>query len=265
MSHLHLAMSDLLQLSATLSAAGAKITQLFAQLELFSEGEPPAHTLFVQGQPTLAEQRDLLQPTPEQLLLIDPPSDVAVRFRLPADTAALFTSAPNAVALPLVQTKADGVAHLRIGQHFLDLYAQPTSVIIYLPALGILCGGDFGSDAILPSVATGSTGEAELGVLRLLVHLTKQRRFQLYIPRMGTLSGNRIEVIERLAADVAYLHGLRRVALPLAQQGAAFSQIETVADSLLPPTRRTTACQRQNLQNLRTLYEAVPSNCEDKR
>ena len=256
-------MSELLRLSATASAAGgpaAKITQLFAQLELFTEGEPPTHTLFVQGQPTLAEQRDILQPAPEQLLLIDPPSDVADRFRLPTDTAVLFTGAPNAVALPLVQTKAGGVAHLRIGQHFLDLYAQQASAVVYLPALGILCGGDFGSDAILPAVASGSTGEAELGVLRLLAQLVKQRRFQYYIPRIGTLSGNGVEVMERLAADVAYLHGLRRVVLPLAQQGAPFSQIEAVADSLLPTTRRSAACQEQNFRNLRHLYENAQLN-----
>jgi len=255
-------MSDLLRLSATVGAAGgpaAKITQLFAQLELFTEGEPPAHTLFVQGQPTLAEQYNPLQSTQEQVLLIDPPSDVAERFRLPAATAVLFTSAPNAVGLPLVQTKAGGVAHLRIGQHFLDLYAQQASAVVYLPALGILCGGDFGSDAILPAVATGSTGEAELGTLRLLAQLVKQRRFQYYISRIGTLSGNGVEVMERLAADVAYLHGLRRVVLPLAQQGALFSQIEVVANSLLPTTRRTAACQEQNLHNLRNLYKNASS------
>ena len=182
---------------------------------------------------------------------------MAERFRLPADTAVLFTGVPNTVTLPLVQTKAGGVAHLRIGQHFLDLYAQPASSVVYLPALGILCGGDFGSDVILPAVATGSTGEAELGTLRLLAQLVKQRRFQFYIPRSGALSGNGVAIMERLAADVAYLHGLRRVVLPLAQSGAAFSQIEAVADSLLPITRRNAACREQNFRNLRNLYESV--------
>ena len=62
--------------------------------------------------------------------------------------------------------------------------------------------------------------------------------------------------MERLAADVAYLHGLRRVVLPLAQSSAAFSQIEAVADSLLPTTRRNAFCREQNLSNLRTLYES---------
>ena len=62
-------MSELLRLSASVSAdsrAATKITQLFAQLELFTEGEPPVHTLFVQGQPTLAEQTTPLQPASEQ-------------------------------------------------------------------------------------------------------------------------------------------------------------------------------------------------------
>lgn len=245
-------MSDLLNLHVAVGPS-AKITQLFEYLELFSEGEPPAHTLFVQGQPTLAE-RNPLQPAQEQLLLIDPPAAVADRFRLPAESAVLFTSASNAVTLPQVQTKPGGVAHLRVGQHFLDIYSQQDSAVVYLPALGILCGGHFGSDAILPAVALHSTGEQELETLRLLAQLVKQRRFQLYIPRIGALSNNPVEVMERLAADVAYLHGLRRVALPLAQHGEPLSQLETVAASLLPTVRRSAVCQEQNLVNLRRLY-----------
>lgn len=247
-------MSELLKLSAAVGTS-AKITQLFEQLELFSAGEPPVHTLFIQGQPTLAEHNPL-QPALEQLLLIDPPIDVAERFRLPSTVAVLFTGAPNTVALPQIQTEPGGVAHLRIGQHFLDLYSQQGSTIVSLPALGIICGGAFGSDVSLPVVVAQSTGEPELASLRLLAQLVKQRRFQLYIPHVGALSSNPVEIMERLAADVAYLHGVRRVVLPLAQQGEAFGQIEPVADSLLPPLRRTAACQAQHLTNLRHLYAA---------
>lgn len=247
-------MSDLLNLTASVGPS-AKITQLFARLELYSAGEPPAHTLFVQGAPTLAEQNPL-QPVQEQLLLIDPPADVAERFRLPTQTAVLFTGEPTAVGLSQVETKPGGVAHLRIGEHYLDLYVQPANVVVYLPALGIVCGGAFGSDAILPAVARGSTGEQDLATLRLLAQLVKQRRFQLYLPRVGALSRSPVEMIERLAADVAYLHGLRRVVLPVAQQGEPFVQIEAVAASLLPATRRSSVCQEQHHINLHHLYTA---------
>lgn len=250
-------MSDLLNRSTAVGPT-AKITQLFDQLELFSEGEPPAHTLFVQGEPTLAE-RNPLQPAQAQLLLIDPPADVADRFRLPTNSAVLFTREANRVALPQVQTEAGGVAHLRIGQHFLDLYTQQGSAVVYLPALGIVCGGSFGSDAILPPVAPHTKGEQELDTLRLLAQLVKQRRFQLYIPQIGALSRNPVEMMERLAADVAYVHGLRRVALPVAQQGEPFAQLALVADSLLPSARRTEACREQNRTNLHRLYDAALS------
>ncbi|MBX3015843.1 MAG: hypothetical protein KF832_30265 [Caldilineaceae bacterium] len=247
-------MGDLINLRLE-AEPGVKITQLFDQLELFSAGDLLAHTLFVQGQPTLAE-RDPLQPSQEQLLLIDPPADVAQRFRLPTATAVLFTSTPTATGLSQLQTQPGGVAHVRIGQHFLDLYTQQSSAVIYLPALGIICGGDYGSDMLLPTLPTNTTGESALETLRLLAQLVKQRRFQLYIPRVGTLSRNPIEMMERLAADVAYVHGLRRIVLPLAQRAEPFAQLEAIADSLLPSTRRTTACRAQNMINLQRLYMA---------
>jgi len=256
-------MSDLFDLTASVGPS-AKITQLFARLELFSAGEPPAHTLFVQGALTLAEQ-NLLQPPQEQLLLIDPPADVAERFRLPAQTAILFTGEPTAVGLSLLETKPGGVAHLRIGEHFLDLYSQVGSAVVYLPALGIVCGGSFGSDAILPAVAPGSAGDQALATLRLLAQLVKQRRFQLYIPHIGALSRSPVEMMERLAADVAYLHGLRRVVLPVAQQKDPFAQIEAVAASLLPATRRSPLCQTQHQTNLHHLYTSSSSLGDPER
>ncbi len=250
-------MSELL-LTANNFGSSATITQLFDQLELFSDGTPPSHTLFIQGRPTLAEGNPL-QPAADQLLLIDPPLNVAERFRLPSDSAVLFTGAANALNLPHVQTEPGGVAHLRIGQHYLDIYSQNGSTVIYLPALGIICGGSFGSDEALPTVGEHSTGQQELETLRLLAQLVKQRRFQFYIPRIGHVISHAVEVMERLAADVAYLHTIRRIVLPVAQQGESFTQIEAVAFSLLPATRQSALCQEQHLANLRQLYTAAAS------
>lgn len=47
--------------------------RLYEHLELFSEGDPSRHTLFVLGRPTLAEQNPL-QAINEQRLIINPPS-----------------------------------------------------------------------------------------------------------------------------------------------------------------------------------------------
>ncbi len=116
---------------------GVKITQLYEHLELFSEGEPPRHTLFVLGRPTLAE-RNPLQATPDQLLIIDPPANVSTRFRVEGNVATLFTGPVVETGFPLLQTEAGGVAHIRIGEHYLDLYSQPQSNVIQLPALGVL-------------------------------------------------------------------------------------------------------------------------------
>ncbi|MEZ4865303.1 MAG: hypothetical protein R3C14_28595 [Caldilineaceae bacterium] len=230
----------------------SKITQLYAELELFSLGEPPQHTLFILDR-TLAAAIAAAEPAQEQLLVIDPPVDVAQRFRLADDTAALFTGEQQPVGLPLVETRPGGVAHLRVGQHFLDLYSQRHTNIICLPALNILCGGDFGSDACLPAVATGSNGDDELETLRLLARLVKQRPLQLYIPRVGALSKNAVEVMERLAANVAYLHSLRRALLPLAQRQAPLTEITALAPSLLPAAYRATN-ETRHLENLRRLY-----------
>ncbi len=95
-----------------------------------------------------------------QLLIIDPPADVTARFRLEDDVAVLYTAQRRAAAadtgLPKVQTMPGGVAHLRVGEHFLDLYVQRQSVVVHFPALGIVAGGDFGSDVVPPRLAPGS-------------------------------------------------------------------------------------------------------------
>jgi hypothetical protein len=60
----------------------------------------------------------------------------------------------------------------------------------------------------------------------------------------------------RLAADVAYLHGLRRVIPALAQRGAAWAAVEAAGASLLPAAMQSPAAQVIHTANLRTLYGA---------
>jgi hypothetical protein len=239
-----------------------KITQLYKHLELFSQGEPSQHTLFVLGQEatfaeieTVAQLEQLGSPS-TQLLLIDPPENAAELFRLEGEIAVLFTGPARDVDLPRLQTQAGGVAHLRVGEHFLDVYSQPDGNIVHLPALGIILGGAYGSDATLPEIAPGSDGAAELDALRLLASLVKGRRLQLYIPRVGTLTSDRVDAMQRLAADVAYLHGLRRVIPAIAQRGSDLREVQAVAESLLPSERRTSENQGIHRQNVQRLYAA---------
>ncbi|MEZ4656031.1 MAG: hypothetical protein R2911_00495 [Caldilineaceae bacterium] len=243
--------------------AATKITQLYPHLELFSEGEPSRHTLFVMGgaPPISLSALNIAgdqSAAHNQLLLIDPPADVRSRFRLEGDVAALFTGPPLDVGLPVMQTQPGGVAHIRIGEHFLDIYAQGGSSqeggnIVVLPALGIVCGGVFASDVGLPAVAPHSDGGAESETLRLLARLVKQRPLQLYIPQVGTLGADSVEVMRRLAADVAYLHNLRRVIPALAQRHDGLEHALEMADALLPEGRRSAIarqCHQKNVQNM---------------
>ncbi len=220
-----------------------KITQLYERLELFSEGEPPRQTLFVMAR---------LLGTPDRLLLIDPPADAAQRFSLAEENAVLFTGAPVETGLPQLQTQADGVAHLSIGEHLLDVYSQQNGNVVYFPTLGVLCGGEFGSDLALPRLAPGSDGGDAIESLRLLAQLVKQRRMNLFIPRVGSLCRERVEVMGRLAADVGYLHGLRRV-IP-ATQGEALERMEQLAATLLPENRRNPFCQKIHEENVARLW-----------
>src|SRR6476620_9339687 len=105
----------------TPASSATQIVQLFEHLELFSEGEPPRHTLFVLGRAPLRAV-DLNQTIEDQLLLIDPPPDVQQRFKVEGNVAVLFTRAPVETGLPHLQTVTGGVAHLRIGEHFWDIY-----------------------------------------------------------------------------------------------------------------------------------------------
>lgn len=247
----------------SVSTSDIKITQLYEHVELYSQGDPPRHTLFVMGQEAslaqienVAQLERLGQPS-NQLLLIDPPGDTRERFKLEGDVAALFTGAPLEVSLPRLQTQPGGTAHVRMGNHFLDIYTQPVGNVVHLPALGILLGGGYGSDAALPAIAENSDGTAELDTLRLLARLVKERRLQLYIPRVGEPVSEPVEAMRRLAADVAYLHGLMRVIPAMAQRGDANEDetLQTTAESLLPQERQSDGCRETHAANVRHLYE----------
>jgi hypothetical protein len=239
----------------------AQIRQLYPLLELYSLGEPPAHTLFVLGRPPLAVlAAEAAAGAGDELLLIDPPADARQRFRLPERTAALFTGTPVESSLPLVQTVVGGVAHVRIGEHLLDIYTGRGSNMVHVPALGLLCGGPFGSDVVVPALASGSDGSDALETLRLLARLVKGRRVQLYIPHQGALSSEAGEILGRLASDVAYLHGLQRVVPQMAARGDALETVERVAESLLPGERSAPASRTIHDQNVQVLFESATSN-----
>ena len=236
-----------------------QIVQLFEHLELFSEREPARHTLFVLGRTPLAHL-DPLQASPDQLLLIDPPADVRQRFTLEGNIAVLFTGESQAVGLPQMQIVAGGIAHVRIGEHFLDIYTRQQGAVVHLPALGILCGGSFGSDSMLPQLAANSAGQEEVETLRLLARLLKQSRLQLYIPQVGAVSNSQSEVMMRLAQDVAYLHNLQRVVPAMVQRGDELAGVLRLADSLLPAERRSPLCRTIHLANLQAMIEARPKS-----
>ena len=225
-----------------------KISQLYDQLELYSEGDPPTHSIFVLAR---------LLGYPDRLLIIDPPPDVSTRFDVADDTAALFTRAAGDVGLPLVQTQPGGVAHITVGQHLLDIYSQQHANLVYFPAMGILCGGPFGSDLTVPELGEDSDGEDEIESLRLLARLVKGRRLQLFIPNTGSVSPDKVEVMGRLAADVGYLHGLRRTISEAVEQDEFWNRSEEIADSLLPENRRSPASIAAHTQNIQRLYNTI--------
>ncbi|MEM7534964.1 MAG: hypothetical protein AAF639_22500 [Chloroflexota bacterium] len=241
-----------------------KITQLYQHLELYSEGEPPAQTIFVQGQsaqsPLASVQLEDMADANSQLILIDPPTDTPDKFRLEGNVAALYTcplsDAPQIEGLPMLENQPGGVAHIRIGVHFLDVYTQQTGAIVHLPALGIICGGNFGSDATLPKLISGSDGMSELDTLRLLARLVRSQRLQLYIPRIGEPKQDVLTVMQRLADDVAYLHGLRRVVGPLVERRDSLEQILEIGASLQPASRSSLLSAEIHQHNLHTLYQS---------
>ncbi len=234
------------------SSPGIRILQLYEHIELYSQDDPPRNSLFVLGRPPLS----VLNDAQEQLLIIDPPGDASSRFKLEGAVAVLFTDPDREIDLPRLTAAREGVAHIQVGQHFLDVYNQPHSTIVHLPALGIICGGDFGSDVTLPRLAPGSSGGGELDTLRLLAGLLK-RRLQLYIPRIGEPVSDQVRALEQLAEDVAYILGMQRVIPPMAQRGDAFEAVGALSDSLLPGSRRSPLARAVHEENLRTLFRAT--------
>jgi hypothetical protein len=240
---------------------GPRILQLYQDLELFSEGNPPTNTLFVLGR-SLGIMPDQVGLWRDQLLIVDPPPDLHARFRLEGDVAVLFTETRSdaetlSAGLARVQTVPGGLAHIRLGEHFLDVYSQQASSVVHLPALGILLGGAYGSDAVPPRLAAGSDGEDALDTLRLIARVLKSHHFQLYVPRIGSLCQDKLAIMERLAADVAYLHGLRRVIPALAQRGEPWRTVEEAGASLLPAAMQSSAAVAIHVANLRTLLDAA--------
>jgi len=225
-----------------------KITQLFEQFELYSDGDPPSHSLFIMAR---------LPGTADKLLIIDPPLDVVNRFGVAEETAVLFTGAGLDVGLARVQTRPGGVAHINVGQHLLDIYSQRHANLVHFPALGVICGGTFGSDLALPQLGEGSDGEDEIESLRLLARLVKGRSLQLYIPCTGSISADKVEVMGRLAADVSYFHGLRRTISQAAADGSYWDRSEQIAESLLPENRRMPGAVATHRQNIERIYNAA--------
>jgi hypothetical protein len=68
------------------------------------------------------------------------------------------------------------------------------------------------------------------------------------------MAQDKFAVMERLAADVAYLHGLRRVVPALVQRGESWEMVETIGESLLPLTMQSLAAKHVHTANLHTLY-----------
>jgi len=60
---------------------------------------------------------------------------------------------------------------------------------------------------------------------------------------------------KRLAADVGYLNGLRRLIPQGLQQGDVIESIEVAAQALLPHNRNTAACQSVHEANVERLCE----------
>ncbi len=80
-----------------------------------------------------------------------------------------------------------------------------------------------------PRIVPGSDGGEELETLRLLARLIKHDIFQLCVPHVGSTVKEKPQLMAAVAADVAYLHGLRRVVPGLLQRGEPLETIERIA------------------------------------
>ncbi len=241
-----------IQLFATAENSGPQITQLYPFVELLREGTPPRHSLFV-----LEPGADLLHAleTGDRLLVLDPPADLATRFRLPAETAVLGCSKPVALDLPQLQLIPGSVAHVRLGDQYLDIYTYTGGALVHFPPLGILYSAGFGSDLMPPALAHDSDGTGELDTLRLLARLLKQRRVRLLIPHIGSTCNDLPTMMARLAADVGYLHNLRRVLPALAH--TADAPPSALIESLLPAERRSDPARERHATNVEQLLTTL--------
>lgn len=254
------------------STAPPKVTQLYERVELYTAGEPPQNTLFILGGPqssgALQSQlplslSDPLDQDSDELLLIDPPEDAAERFQLDGRVAALHTVSGARGSLPQIRTEAGGIAHIRIGEHFLDIYSFRGSNVVHVPALGMICSGPWGSDTVLPLITEGSFARDELDILKLLASLIKSRHFQLLIPSRGTVAQELVSALRRLAEDVDYIHSMRRVVQAMVSRGNELEAILALSDSLLPRRAPTPLSEEHHLLNLQTLY--LDCTHEDKQ
>jgi hypothetical protein len=249
-----MAISDAILLGSTVEPKQTKLVQLYNHVELLSEGDPPANSLFVLGR---AAGSSIVAGTgePDQLLIVDPPADIATRFRQPGPVAVIYTGEVHNAGLPLMKTVPGGTAHIRLGEHYVDIYSQRYHSVVHLPALGLLCSGAFGSDSALPLLADESDGEQELQTLLLLAKLVKQHRMQLFIPHTGGYTADNSVALARLADDVAYLHSLRRIIPPLALQVDPLDVVMDAAATLLPTERSGAAAQAAHRVNITRLYQ----------
>lgn len=243
-----------IQLRLPSEGPGPQITQLYPYVELLSEGAPPSNSLFILEPARVALGLDA---PGDRLLVIDPPADLTARFRLPTESALLSCAAPLESHLPQVQHIPGGVAHIRLGDQYLDIYSYSGGAIVHLPPLGVVYSGGFGSDLLPPTIAADSDGVAELDTLRLLARLLKQQRIRLLIPHVGNMCTDLPTMMGRLAADVAYLHHLRRIlpAVAIAQNVAAPDPV--LVESLLPAERRSDFARRSHAQNVERLLTTL--------
>jgi hypothetical protein len=92
-------------------------------------------------------------------------------------------------------------------------------------------------------------------MLRLLARLLKSRHFQLFVPRIGQMENDPLAVMNRLAADVSYLHNLRRVMPAAGLRGDSPAQLEQMAESLLPEGWRSAAGRQRHRENIDVLVQ----------
>jgi hypothetical protein len=190
----------------------------------------------------------------DELLLVDPPDDVRSRFTLPDRVAAVVTSGAVPAGLATLDSQPGGVAHLRIGEHLVDLHAFPHRTVVHLPAVGLLCVGEFGQRELPPRLQQGESGEEELAVLRLLARIVRERHIQLLLPRTGEPIGDIMQMMSALAEDVGYIHAVRRNVNAIARSRDGLNAALAVADSLLPPHWSTPQAKAVNASNISTIY-----------